>query len=380
MRAHVLADGRLTRLAGRFVRLDVNTEEPRNAAFLERFPIDAWPTLMVVDPADERVVLRRAGTATVTEVLALAREAEALAGARRTGAADVALARAEALLAERRHAEAAAAFQEALDAGGARWRGRARAAEALVQARGFSGDAGACVADARAVLRFVPPGPGQARVAAQGLACALDLAEGPERTAAQDALEPAVRRALGAEGVLADDRSWLYDVLSESRAARGDAAGSRTVARAWLRFLEAEALRARTPVARAALDGQRLEAAMRLGQPRRAEGALLASERDLPGDFVPPANLATLYLALDRPADALAAADRALALAGGPRRIRVLVTRARAQEALGDRGAARETLRRALSEAAALPDATRPRRPAAEAERRLGELGAGAGE
>ena len=47
MRAHVLPDARLARLAGRFVRLDVNTEEPRNAAFLERFPIDAWPTLLV---------------------------------------------------------------------------------------------------------------------------------------------------------------------------------------------------------------------------------------------------------------------------------------------------------------------------------------------
>jgi tetratricopeptide (TPR) repeat protein len=377
MRAHVLADARLAKLAGRFVRLDVNTEEPWSAAFLERFPIDAWPTLLVLDPAGERVVLRRAGTATVREVLALVREAEALVGAERTGAADAALARAEALLAERRHAEAAAAFGEAIAAGGPRWRGRVRAGEALVQARGFAGDAAACVADARAVLRFLPPGPGQVRVAAQGLACALELDEGPARTAAQDTLEGAVRRALGAEGVLADDRSWLYDVLSESRAARGDAAGTRTVARAWLRYLEAEASRARTPAARAAFDGQRLEAAIRLGEPRRAEAPLRASERDLPGDFVPPANLATLYLELDRPAEALAAADRALALAGGPRRIRVLVTRARAAQALGDRGGARQTLQRALSEAAALPEATRPRRPAAEAERLLEQMGGG---
>jgi tetratricopeptide (TPR) repeat protein len=375
MRAHVLPDARLARLAGRFVRLDVNTEEPRNAAFLERFPIDAWPTLLVVDPAEERVVLRRAGTATVGEVLALAREGEALSRAERAGAAETAAARAEGLLAERRHAEAAAAFRQALAAGGPGWRGRERAGAALVQALGFADDPGACVEGAREVLRWLPNGAVRPRVAAQGLACALEQGEGPGRAAALDALEPVGRRALGAEGALADDRSWLYDVLSEVRAARGDEAGARALARAWLRFLESEAARARTPAGRAAFDAQRLDAALRLGQPERALAPLRRSELDLPGDFVPPANLATLYLELGRPAEALAAADRALALAGGPRRIRVLVARARAQDALGDRAGARDTARRALDEAAALPDATRPRRPAAAAEALWRQLG-----
>lgn len=375
MRAHVLQDRRLARLAGQFVRLDVNTEEPRNAAFLERFPIDAWPTLLVVDPANERVVVRRAGTATASEVLALAADAERIVRTEGAGAADAALARAEGLLGARRHAEAAAVFREALAAGGPGFPGRARAAEALVQALGFGGDAADCAGAARDALRFLAPGPRRARVSAQGLACALEQEEGPGRAPAAAALEASARRALGDPGVLADDRSWLYDLLSGARASRGDAAGARALARRWLTFLEREAARARTPLARAAFDGQRLEAALRAGEPRRALAPLRASERELPGDFVPPASLAVLYLELDRPADALAAADRALALAAGPRRIRVHVTRARAQEALGHRAAARETLRRALSEAAALPDATRPGRPVAQAERLLAELG-----
>src|SRR5690349_10827589 len=125
MRAHVLVDARLGRLAGRFVRLDVNTEEPRNEAFLERFPIDAWPTLLVLDPVRERVVVRRAGTATADEILELAAEAERLVRAERTGEADAALARAEGLLAERRHAEAAAAFRAALAAAGPSFPARA---------------------------------------------------------------------------------------------------------------------------------------------------------------------------------------------------------------------------------------------------------------
>ena len=63
MRAYVLPDARLLKLAGRFVRLEVDTEQPGSAAFVERFPIDAWPTLLVIDPATEAVVVRWAGTA-----------------------------------------------------------------------------------------------------------------------------------------------------------------------------------------------------------------------------------------------------------------------------------------------------------------------------
>lgn len=375
MRAHVLVDARLRKLAGRFVRLDVNTEEPGNAAFLARFPIDVWPTLLVIDPATERVVVRRGGTATAEEILALAREAESLARAEQAGAAAAALARAEALGAERRHAEAAGQYRAALRAGGKRFPGRARAGEGLVQALGLAGEVDGCAAAAREVLAWLPPGAARVRTAAQGLACALERDEGPGRDRDLAALEPPARRALDLPGALADDRSWLFDVVSRAQAAREDEAGARRVAARWLAFLEREAARARTPLARSAYDGQRLAAALRLGEPRRALGPLRASERDLPGDFVPPSNLAALYLALDQPKDALAAADRALALAAGPRRIRVLVTRANAQRALGDRAAAVETLRRAVSEAAALPDATRPRAAARQAEQLLAELG-----
>src|SRR6266498_4465788 len=76
MRAHVLADARLAKLAGRFVRLDVDTEKPRNAPFLEKFPIDAWPTLLVLDAGTEQAVVRWAGTATAAEVERLARDGE----------------------------------------------------------------------------------------------------------------------------------------------------------------------------------------------------------------------------------------------------------------------------------------------------------------
>ncbi len=375
MRAYVLPDARLAKLAGRVVRLDIDTEKPGNAPFVEKFPIDAWPTLLAIDPATERPILRWAGTATAVQIERLAVDAERAMRAGRTSRADEALARADRLMGERRHAEAADAYREALAAGGKGWERRERAAEALVQASGFAGDDAACVAAAREVLPGMVPGASSARVAAQGLACALELEDGPARAGALDALEPPARRALAAAGVLADDRSWLYDELAQARAARGDAAGATALARRWLSFLEGEASRARTPLARSAFDGQRLQAAIRAGEPARALPALLASERDLPDEFVPPTNLGVLYLELGRPKDALAAARRALARAEGPRRIRVLVLEAQAQDALGDRAAARATLERALSESAALPDASRPKGYTAKARKLLAQLG-----
>src|SRR5512138_3599370 len=213
MRAYVLTDARLARLAGRVVRLDIDTEKPGNAAFVEKFPIDAWPTLLAIDPSTEQVILRWAGTATVAQVEKLELDAERALRAGRASKADEALARADRLMGERRHAEAAAAYREALRAGGAGWPRRERAAEALVQASGFAGDDAACVAAAREVLPGMAPGASSARVAAQGLACALELEDPPARTGALDALEPPARKALAAGGVLADDRSWLYDEL-----------------------------------------------------------------------------------------------------------------------------------------------------------------------
>jgi tetratricopeptide (TPR) repeat protein len=359
MRAYVLPDPRLAKLAGRFVWLDIDTENPRNAAFVEAFPIDAWPTLLVVSPEDEAVLVRWAGTATAEEIERIALDGERAFRAKRSTEAERALARADRLLGERRHAEAAAAYREAVAAGGKGWPGRARAAEAAVQGFGLAGEAAACAEAARDVLPSLS-GAGAGRVAAQGLSCALELEDEGARRPLVAALEPAARRLAGAKGILADDRSWLFDVLASSRQTAGDDAGARRVAAEWLAFLEAEAKRAATPLERSAFDAARLQAAVRLGAPDRALPALLATERELPGEYVPPTLLGVLYLELKRPADALAAADRALSRAHGARRVRVLVLRAEAQSALGDTAGARATLERALVEAAAVPENIRP--------------------
>jgi len=380
MRGYVLADRRLSGLSRRFVRLELNTELPSAAGFVERYPIDAWPTLLFVDPATEQVVLRWAGTATVEEVLRLAADAERTLSAARAGRAEATLARADRLLGARQHAEAAQAYAAALEEGGQRWSERARAAEHRVQALSLSPDQAGCARAARAALPTLSPGPGRARVAATGLLCACQENEaGKVGMGDRTALEAAARAALSDPGALADDRSSLHEALVSAREAAGDEAGARAEARRWLVFVEAEAARAPTPAARSAFDGARVSAAIRIGEPARALPAVQASVRDLPGDFAPLSTLAYANLAADRPAEALEAARRALALAEGPRRVRVELLVGEAELKLGDRAAARAALEEGLRFGEALPEGQRPNGWLEQARKMLGDLKGGEG-
>jgi hypothetical protein len=65
MRAFVFTDRALARRAGQFVWLSIDTEKQGNASFLTKFPVEAWPSFYVLDPATERVSLRWVGGATV---------------------------------------------------------------------------------------------------------------------------------------------------------------------------------------------------------------------------------------------------------------------------------------------------------------------------
>ncbi|HET9555223.1 MAG TPA: hypothetical protein VFP50_19820, partial [Anaeromyxobacteraceae bacterium] len=163
--------------------------------------------------------------------------------------------------------------------------------------------------------------------------------------------------------------------LLAARKALGDGAGATKEARAWLAFAEEEARRARTPLARSAVDGARLSAALALGEPARAIPALEASARALPGEYFAQSYLATAYLEAKRPADALTVARRAVALAEGPRKVKVMTVEAQALQALGDRDAARATLQAAIAHGEGLPEAVRPKGQLSRARSLLAEWG-----
>ncbi|MEZ5314083.1 MAG: hypothetical protein R2862_10765 [Thermoanaerobaculia bacterium] len=132
--------------------------------------------------------------------------------------------------------------------------------------------------------------------------------------------------------------------------------------REWIALLDGAAAKAGTPAACAVFDSHRLSAYLEAGEPERAVPMLEASERDFPRDYNPPARLAIAYRAMKKPDLALKAADRALELAYGPRRLGILRNRAKILEDKGDRKGARATLAAAIAEGDALPEAQRSER------------------
>jgi tetratricopeptide (TPR) repeat protein len=358
MRACVFADEALKKQAGRFVWLSIDTEREGNAAFIAKYPIEQWPSLFIIDAATEQVALKWLGTATVSQMEKLLDDGERAVRGSAGNAAEEALAKADRLYGEGRAAEAALAYKEAIARAPADWARRARTIESAIIAFQTSGANQACAKLAMEQVLGLSPGPSYANAAATGLQCALAAAADlPWRKTAVAVLEPLVRRSLDSEGILADDRSGLYETLVETCKDRGDVARAKETASKWLVFLESERSKARSVEARASFDPHLTAAAIESGDPAHAVPALLETEKELPGDYNAPARLAALYREMGQFDDALAAADRALAKAYGPRKVRVYETKATIQQKKGDVAGAKRTLQEAIAFVRTLPAA-----------------------
>jgi thiol-disulfide isomerase/thioredoxin len=287
MRQYVFTDPALAPWADRFVWLAIDTEKDGSAAFLAKHPVDAWPTLFVIDPATGTARAMWRGALKVDELVAWLAEA--------TGTA------------------APAGSRE-------------RAAEARLGDLRRRKDDSTCVAEAQAALRWMMPGTSRLNVAIEGLTCAQRLPAGaPTRSADAAALAAAIEAMVQDPGfaLLPDDRSNGYSTLVEAAQGAHDDQRARQLAGRWLAELDKAAAAAPSPAARAVFDSHRVEAALALGRPEAAIPALQASARDFPGDYNPPARLARLYLTAGRIDLARAEIDRALGLVYGPRRRRL---------------------------------------------------------
>jgi tetratricopeptide (TPR) repeat protein len=342
MRATVLTDTALTKHAGRFVWLSIDTENEKNAAFLEAYPWQAVPTFEVLDATSKAVAYRWIGAVDAAELVRRFDEAERAIA--RSGATDPA---------------------------------SSSSPDAVVLALSMAGKLEECAGRAISLLPGLAPTGVKANVAATGLDCAVSAPDDAAwRKAAIASLEPAAREAVGYEGLLDDDRSGLYGTLVDARDQQNDEAGAKAEAIAWLDWLDVQARTAPSVEARAALDGYRVSASQRAKAPERVLATIQASERQLPGDYNPPARLATVLRDLGRYDEALAASDRALRLVYGPRTLTVLDGRATILEKKGDAAGMKAALRQALDYASTLPAAQRPKGTIARIEKRLGQVGA----
>ena len=374
MRTFVFTDRALERQAGRFVWLSINTERDRNAEFLDKYPIEAYPTMLVIDPESEQAVLRWVGSATVPQLEKLFDDGEH-AYANKGSGADASLASADRLQGAGKKAEAVAAFKDALAKAPPGWPPRDRAVESLLGLLGRKETAQECVDLARAELPK-ERSPHYANVAGSGLDCATSL-EGPAKAAAVAEFEAAVRSALAPPrlDIPGDDISGLYATLLGARKDADDKEGAKKVAAEWLAFLDAEAARATTPEGRAVYDSGRLNAALESGEPAHAIPMLEQSEKDLPQDYNPPARLAIALNELGRYDDALAATDRAMKLVYGPRKIQIFVTKARIYDKKGDKESAKSAVKDAIAYAESLPKSQVSSRGIESLKSRLAKLG-----
>jgi tetratricopeptide (TPR) repeat protein len=372
MRAHVFTDASLAEHAGRFAWLTIDVDEVKNAAFLEKFPWEAVPTFLVIDPSTEDVAYKWLGTADVNQLVQRFGEAERAVRGQSGDAAMTALAEAYRLSGAGKKADAAAAFRRAIDAGGESWTERPRAAEAMIIALALSGGGQPCARAALDEAPHLPRGKPFANLVQIGLSCALDAdAAEPWRAPAITTLEPLVREAVSLPNLLGDDRSSVYETLVEAREKAGDKAGQKQLAEKWLDFLDKVTAEAKSPEERLAYDTHRVLAAKALGDPARALPGLEASARALPDDYNPPARIAEVLGDIGRYDEALAASNRALALAYGPRKIKIYEARADIYEKKGDSAAAKKTVEDAIAFARTLPPSPRVDKALQRLEKRL---------
>ena len=377
MKAYVYTDASLERFAGRFVWLSINTEDAKNAAFLEQYPIPALPTLIVIDAKRDTVALRYVGGATAPQLTKLLGEAESIYQSRATSAADTHLARADRLASAGKQKEAATAYDEAIAAAPRSWKSFGRASESLVFAYSMAGDQERCATRALALYRRVKGTSSAPNVASTGLSCAASLDKAnKQRVELLGKLEKATQETFANKKIVIsdDDRSGLYLALIEAADASGDDEEVVRLKHEWSSFLEDAAARAKTPDQRTVYDSHRVSAYLELGTPEKAIPMLEQSERDFPDDYNPPARLAVSYKAMKEYGKALAASDRALARVYGPRKISVYTVRADIYVAMGDTKAAKETLTEAIAFAKALPDGQRSAGRIAALEKRLASM------
>src|SRR5262245_40875613 len=135
MKAFVFTDKALTSEAGRFVWLEIDTEKAKNAAIRKRLGIQALPTFFVVDPADEKIVMRVIGGMNIAPLQEMLADGKALTGGGSLASgsgADAVFAKAERFNGEGNDAAAAPAYLEAMKMAPTNWPSYGRAAESAM--------------------------------------------------------------------------------------------------------------------------------------------------------------------------------------------------------------------------------------------------------
>lgn len=376
MQRFVLSDPGMKPVADAVVWSSIETERERNKAVVGKYPLDAWPTFLIIDPGSEAVLGRFIGAGTVQDLRAFVHDAV------------------DAYAASSKPADPATAAQREGDA--ARNRGDLKAtAEAYARSVRLSKpgdprrperlnlemmalrrarDHRACVQEGLREARNTPDSALGADFQSMAFGCAQELPK--DDAEAQRMMELAAARTreiLSRKDapLAADDRSDALANLSEMLDVAGKHPEAVTVMRERAQVLETAAAAAPDVSMAATFDAHRTDTYLYLETPEKAEQLLARREKEMADDYNPPARLARVYLEEKKLPEAEAAVDRALSkMDRGQRRIVVLGLKANILKAQGKPVTA--VLREQLEVMRALPATQRRPEMEAKVERELG--------
>jgi tetratricopeptide (TPR) repeat protein len=352
MRETVLDEPALGRYGASYVAVAIDTDRLESSSFVAQYPMRVWPTFFVIDPETRVVLASFGGSMSLRELDAFLdrgvtlrdtddpghRAIVAAHEAERTGDLDTAAARFEEAtrsLPPARRAEAALGLSATLFSLGRFDECMTTGAPLLLGAR----FAPTNVDQLLALGRCGEKAADEARALADAL---LD-----ERLPAWLAAPP--------EGASVDDRSDAMGAWAARLEKLGRTDEARRVQSDRIALLERAAAASDTPEAAQVFDYERMLAYLAVGRGEDAVRLFRERARELPTSYEAHARLASTLLKMDRPADALPAAERAVELSYGPRRLRYLALRTDALERLGRREEALASAQQELEAEDALP-------------------------
>jgi tetratricopeptide (TPR) repeat protein len=336
MQRFVFPDPGLRPVKDAVVWLSIDSENPKNNAFLDKFPLDAWPTFLVIEPRVERVVGRWIGAASVNDFRGFVQESARAAGKEKHDAATAELHKGYEARAKGDFAAAAAAYRKALELTGKDDPSRPERLVLLSMALARSKSAESARDCVQLGLRELDR-TGDTSIATDFLGavdhCAQQLPAGNPQAA--ELRQKSIARLTGLVArsdapLSVDDRSDAQSNLMELLDESGRHEEAVQVAQARLKLLEEAAAKAPDATMASTFDAHRTDTYLYLKEPAKAERLLAEREKQMPDDYNPPARLARVLLEQGKLPEAEAAVDRALAkMTRGQRRIGVLGLKAR---------------------------------------------------
>src|SRR5438105_12095269 len=376
MQRFVLSDPGMKPVADAVVWSAVETEREPNKPLVEKYPVDGWPTFLIVDPDTEAVLGRFLGSGTVQDMRLFVQDG--VRAYREKG----------------KPADPAWAAQREGDA--ARGRGDLKStAEAYGRAVQLSRpddpqrperlnlymsallrlrDDRNCVQTGLKEARNTPDSALGTDFQSAAFSCVQNLPKGdPDAVRMHDLAIARIREILAKPDapLAADDRSDALASLAEMLDVRGKHPEAVAAMQERAEVLEKAATAAPDPTMASTFDAHRHDTYLYLKAPAKAEKMLAQREQKMASEYNPPSRLARVHFAATKLPEAEAAVDRALAkMDRGQRRVGILDLKAKILKAEGKSTTA--VLREQLDVLRSLPKTQRKPAREAEIERQLG--------